>query len=136
MALVRAAAVTCSLAAIVLGGAASAQDYPTKPIRIVANTVGGSGDFVARLVADGISGRVGQSLIVDNRPANFIAEIVSKAPPDGYTLLVASSLLWIAPLLQKTPYDFDKDFTPVTMVDKSPLILVVHPSVAATSVKD
>ena len=116
-------------------GGVSGQDYPNKPIRLLATVVGGSGDFVARLVANGISGRLGQPIIVDNRPTLLSAEIVSKAPPDGYTLIVASSGLWVAPILQKTPYQME-DFAPITMVGKSPLILVVHPSVAANSVKE
>src|ERR1051325_5909792 len=97
------------------------QDYPTKPVRVLATLVGGSGDFVARLVTDGIAGRLGQPMIVDNRPTNLNGELLAKATPDGHTLLVASSNLWIAPLLQKTSYDMERDVAPVTMVDKSPL---------------
>src|SRR5688572_10740672 len=72
-------------AGVVLG-----QDYPIKPIRIVAPGLGGSGDFASRLIAQGISGTLGQQVIIDNRPTGVIqAEAVYKAPPDGYTLLVA-----------------------------------------------
>jgi len=116
---------------------ASGQNYPNKPIRMVTGEVGGGPDYVARLIARGISGPLGQQVIVDNRPTGIIpADIVSKAPPDGYTLLVTSNVLWITPLLQNTPYDPLKDFLPITLATISPNILVVHPSVAAQSVKE
>src|SRR5689334_22274397 len=76
-------------------GAASAQDYPSKSIRIVTGEAGGSNDFAARLVAGGISGPLGQPVIVDNRTGGVIAvEIVSKAQPDGYTLLMFNNSMW------------------------------------------
>src|ERR1041384_449001 len=102
---------------------AFAQTYPNKPIRVVTNEVGGSPDYVARLIAQGISGPLGQQVIVDNRPTGIIpADIVSKAPPDGYTLLVTSNVLWIASLIQNTPYDPVRDFMPVTLATLSPNI--------------
>src|SRR5262245_29137354 len=83
-----------------------AQSYPERPLRIVAGSAGGGADFIARLIAQGITGPLGQPVIVDNRPTGVIPpEIVSKAPPDGYTLLVSGSNFWIGPLLQATPYD-------------------------------
>src|SRR5262245_29726643 len=82
------------------------QDYPNKPIRLVTSAAGGGSDFTARRVAQGISGALGQPIIVDNRPTGVIpAEIVSKAPPDGYTVLLSGSNMWIIPLLQNTRYD-------------------------------
>ena len=78
---------------------ASGQSYPTKTIRIVSAQPGGGTDFVARLIAQGLSGALGQSAIVDNRPAIIQGEIVSKAPPDGYTLLVVGESLWVQSLL-------------------------------------
>jgi tripartite-type tricarboxylate transporter receptor subunit TctC len=86
------------------------QDYPNKPIRLFASSVGGVTDFAARLMAPGISSGLGQSVIVENRPSNLLGELVSKAPPDGYTLLIAGGTFTIGPLLQKMSYDPVKDF--------------------------
>src|SRR3990172_7129359 len=84
----------------------SSQDFPNKPIRIVTSAPGGGTDVVARLIAQGLTGPLGQQVIVDNRGSGQITgEIVSHTSPDGYTLLIAGSTFWIGPLLQKTPYD-------------------------------
>ncbi|MSP98388.1 MAG: hypothetical protein EXR29_14470 [Betaproteobacteria bacterium] len=80
-------------------------------------------------------GPLGQQLVVDNRPTVFLAEIVAKAPPDGYTLLVTGSTHWITPLLEKTAYDPIKDFALITLVDRSPSVLVVHPSMPLKSTR-
>ena len=127
-----------SLGMIFLGtAAASGQDYPNKPIRWVTSAPGGGGDFLSRLIAQGISGSLGQPVIVDNRAGAVISgTIVSKALPDGYTLLMQSGALWIAPLLQNTPYDPVRDFSPITLAVNSPNILVVHPSLPVKSVKE
>jgi tripartite-type tricarboxylate transporter receptor subunit TctC len=127
-----------SVALTVLGtGIVSGQDYPNKVIRIVTTGAGTGSDFTSRIVADGISGPLGQQVIVDNRASGVIpGEIVAKAPPDGYTLLVTGSTLWIGPFLQSTPYDPVRDFAPITLTDRSPSVVVVHPSVPAKSVKD
>src|SRR5262245_62629426 len=85
---------------------ASGQAFPNKAVRIVTSSVGGGNDFTARLIAQGITGSLGQPVIVENRPTTLIVgEIVSKAPPDGYTLLLNGSTFWILPLLVHTPYD-------------------------------
>src|SRR5262249_4970729 len=91
---------------------ASAQDYPTKPIRIVTGPAGGGGDFTARQIAQGLTAAWGQQFVIDNRSGVAQGEAVVKAPPDGYTLFVAGGNVWIAPLLQKTPYDVVRDFVP------------------------
>ena len=128
---------TFSVSLLVLSaGAVSAQNYPNKPIRIVTATPGGSGDFVARLIAQGISSPLGQNIVVENRATIMSGELVSKAPPDGYTLLVIGGLFWIGPLLQKIPYDPVRDFSPIALLVNTPNILVVHESVAAKSVKE
>ena len=114
----------------------SGQAYPYKPIRIITSLPGGATDFVARLVAAGISGPLGQQVIVDSRPSSVTADLTMNAQPDGYTLLVEAGSMWFATLLQKTTYDVLRDFIPITPVIASPLILVVHPGVAANSVKD
>ena len=124
-----------SVGALSLGmSMVSGQDFPSRPIRIVTSNVGGSSDFVARHIASGLTANLGQSVIVDNRA--IPAEIVSKAPPHGHTLIVDGSSCWVAPLLQKMPYDFMRDFSPITLAITQPNVLVVHPSVAANSVKE
>src|SRR3990170_1805340 len=118
-------------------GVVSGQDYPNKPIRIVTSSVGGGTDFVARQIAQGISGPLGQQVIVDNRPSGVIpGETVAKAAPDGYTLLAAGGILWMGPLIQKTPYDAVRDFSPISLTARSPNVLVVHPSLPVKSVKE
>ncbi len=110
--------------------------YPSKPIRIVTSDAGGGNDFVARLIAQGLTASLGQQGVVDNRPAGVIpGEIVSKARPDGYTLLVYGNNLWIGQFLQHSPYDPVRDFAPISLIGRAPNVLVVHPSVAASSVK-
>ena len=118
--------------------AVSGQNYPNKPVRIVTGGVGSGSDFVSRLIAQGLSGSLGQQVIVDNRPSGVIpGDTVAKAPPDGYTLLVSGSVLWIGPLLRDTnPYDPVKDFTAVTLAASSPNILVVHPSLPVKTVRE
>ena len=117
-------------------GAVSGQAYPSKPIRLFASTVGGGTDLEARLIAPGISGPLGQPVVVENRAGIVPFEIVAKAPPDGYALLVASAPFFVGPLLRKAPYDPVSDFLPITMVSREPNILVVHPSLPVKSVKD
>src|SRR5215212_8058784 len=91
-------------------GAAISQEYPTRPVRIVTSPAGGGSDLVARLVARGVAPLLGQQVIVDNRPAIIAPEVVSKAAPDGYTLLVAGSTHWLGPLVEKVSYDPLRDF--------------------------
>jgi len=117
-------------------GVVRGQDYPNKPIRIVT-PAGGAGDFVARLIAEKITGPLGQPIIVDGRSTVIAVETVAKeAPSDGYTLLVAGNSLWIGPLLQKMPYDPLRDFAPISLLDRAPNVLVVHPSLPVHSVKE
>ena len=127
----------CVLAAlaIVACSHAIAQSYPTKPIRIVTSPAGGGNDFPARLIATHLSKPLGQQLIVDNRPTVLLGELVSKAPPDGYTLLVTGSAHWIGPLVEKVNYDPFRDFAPITLIDRAPSVLVVHPSLPVKTVK-
>jgi len=122
---------------LVSAGGVSSQDYPSKPIRFVTVSVGSDSDRVARLIAQGVSGPLGQQVIVDNRPTGIIpGEVVSKASPDGYTVLVVGSSFWTGPIFQKTPYDVIKDFSPITLVGSVPNLLVVHPSLPVKSVKE
>ena len=126
-----------SAGTVALCGAAAAQDFPARPVRIVTATVGGTTDLVARLIAQGLTSSLGQQVIVDNRPPGIIpGEIVVKAPPDGYTLLFHGSSLWMMPLLQKVPFDPVKDLAPVTLASSTPNIVVVNPAVPAKTIKE
>ncbi len=117
---------------------AISQDFPSKPIRAFTSVAGGGADFVLRQIAQGISGVLGQQVIVENRPGETLAaEAVSKALPDGYTLLYYGSALWVLPLMRKdVPYDTVRDFAPITLTTIQPNILVVHPTLPVKSVKD
>lgn len=128
-------------ASIVCTGAAIAQTYPTKPIRIVVpQPPGGSTDLVARPLARNLSEALGQSVVVENRPgAGSIigTEIVAKAAPDGHTLLMVAASFTINPSLHKQlPFDPVADFAPISLLSSFPNILVVHPSVPAKSVQE
>lgn len=114
-----------------------AQDYPNRPIHIITTGIGGALDFTARLTAQGISGALGQPVVVENRASVIIsAEFVSRAPPDGHTLLVIGTPLWVGPLLEKLSYDPIRDFSPITLAGITPNVLVVHPSLPVKSVKE
>jgi len=116
-------------------GSVTAQSYPNKPIRIVTTEAGSGTDFGARLVAQGISGALGQQVVVENRSGVMPNEVVFRAAPDGYTLLLNGSAHWLLPFLQADlAWQPLKDFTPVTMTDRSPNVLVVQPGFAAKSV--
>jgi tripartite-type tricarboxylate transporter receptor subunit TctC len=124
-----------------IGAAAAAAPYPTKPIRmIVAVPPGGPADTLARLVAPRLTESLGQTVVIDNRPgANGIIayETTARAAPDGHTFTaVAAGVVINASLYKSVPYDPIRDFAPITLGITVPNILVVHPSVAASSVQD
>jgi tripartite-type tricarboxylate transporter receptor subunit TctC len=125
--------------ALVVSGPAWTQTYPTKPLRIVTLGSGTTNDFMARLIAQPVSNSLGQQIIVENRAGSAIipGQIVSKAAPDGYTLLYTAASTWLVTLLQKdVPYDPFKDFAPVTLTSRGINVLVVHPSLPVKSVKE
>jgi tripartite-type tricarboxylate transporter receptor subunit TctC len=134
-------AVCAALAAVVASAdAASAADYPDRPVKMIAPfTAGGPTDLVARLLADKLSQSLGRQFYVENRTGaggNVGMTQVARSAPDGYTILVASSSYVVNPsLYANNPYDPFKDFAPVTLAGAAPNILVVHPSVAAKTVK-
>lgn len=132
----------CGLAFLQPSGASGAETYPAKPVRIIVPfPPGGPVDTLARIVGQHLSPALGQQMIVDNRPgANGIigTDLVSKAAPDGYTLLMGNlgPIAINVSLYHKLPYDPVKNFAPVAMVAVAPQILVAHPSLPARSVRE
>jgi tripartite-type tricarboxylate transporter receptor subunit TctC len=129
------------LCLIAAAGAAGAQEYPVKPIRVIVPfPAGGGSDTIARVLAQRLSGALGQTVVTDNRAGasgNIAAELAAKAVPDGYTLLFGNSSLSISPaVFQKLPYDPVRDLMPISMVSSYPFVLVVHPSLPVKSVKE
>ena len=122
-------------------GYAHAQGYPAKSIRVVVPYApGGATDLTARLVGQKMNDSLKQTVVIDNRPGAggvIGADIVARAAPDGYTVLLASPAeIAVLPHLQKMPYNVDKDFAPVSLAVSTPLILVVHPSLPLKTVKE
>ena len=120
---------------------ALAQDYPVKPVRLIVGFPGGSAtDVIGRLTAQKMGESLGQQVVMDNRPgagANIAAELVAKAPPDGYTLLMANAGIAVsASAYAKLNYNALRDLAPVTQVSATPHILVTHPSLPAKTVKE
>lgn len=124
------------LLGLLSSGMTWAQTYPVKPVRIVTVAPGSANDIVARLIAQEIRNGLGQPVVVDNR-GTIAAELVARAPADGYTLLLYGSAVWLSPFIRaKTPYDPVKDFAPITLVASSPNVVVVHPSLPVKSVRE
>jgi len=120
---------------------ATAQPYPAKPVRVIVPFPPGAGaDITTRLFAPRFSEALGQPFVVENRAGaagNIGAEVVARATPDGYTLLIAPASIAISQTLyKKLPFDLVRDFQPVAMLASVPFILVVHPSLPARNVKD
>ncbi len=144
--MVRAAGVAAGLAfaaaALVAPLPASAQAYPTKPVRMVVPfPPGGSLDIAGRLIAQKLSEAWGQSVVVENKPGaggNIGADLVAKSPPDGYTILLgALSTHAVNPSLYRTmPYDAAKDFAPITLIAVTPNVLVVNAASPVNNVKE
>lgn len=116
-------------------------DYPVRPVRlVVAYAPGGTTDFTARVTAPRLTELLGQTVVVDNRPgAGSIlgTDVVAKGTPDGYTLLMADTAFGIIPAIyEKLPFDVQKDFATISQIMSVPNALVVHPSVAARSVRE
>jgi len=119
----------------------AAQTYPSKPVRlIVPFPPGGSNDIVARMLATQLAGPLGQSVVIENKGGAggvLGTDVVAKAAPDGYSLLLISVAYAFAPALYKTlPYDPEKAFAPITIVGRGPSALTVHPSVPANTVAE
>ena len=132
---------TFALLLLIAMGAAAAQSYPTHPVRmIVPYAAGGASDVTARIVAAGLSERLKQQIVVENRTGAggaIGAEAAAKAAPDGYTLLLGSaSEIVMLPVVARIPFDPLRDFAPVAMVSDIALVLAVHPSLPAQSVQE
>ncbi len=136
--------ISVALGTILLGslmtGAAFAQNFPTKPIRmIIALAPGGGVDTTGRFIASKLGEAWGQNVVADNRPGaggTIAADIVAKSPGDGYTLLMTSAGVSITPSLLKLGYNARTDLLPVTMAVVSPGVMVVHPSLPVKSIKE
>jgi tripartite-type tricarboxylate transporter receptor subunit TctC len=133
--------ITALCGLLALNNVAPAQDYPTRPVRmIVAVPPGGPADTLARLVGPKLSDALGQIVVIDNRPgANGIIayDMAARATPDGYTFVLVAAGVAINPsLYRNVPYDPIRDFSPITLGITVPNILIVHPSVPAKSVKE
>jgi tripartite-type tricarboxylate transporter receptor subunit TctC len=123
-----------------LTAAAAAQEYPTKPVRlIIPFPPGGSNDVVGRMIATKLSERLGKLVVVDNRAGAggvIGTELAANAPKDGYTLLFASIAHAINPWLYKLPYDAHKAFVPIAGIASSPNALAIHPDLPAKTLKE
>jgi tripartite-type tricarboxylate transporter receptor subunit TctC len=124
-----------------VSGAAFAQKFPEKPVKIVVPFApGGGADMLARTLSASLADMWGQSVVVENRAGasgNIGAEAVARSEPDGYTLLLTSSAFVISPgMSNKLPFNVEKDFTPITLAAELPNVLVVHPGVKASTAKE
>ncbi len=121
-------------------GVVFGQSFPMRPVRMVTAEAGGGSDLVSRLLAQSLVGVWGQQVVVDNRGTAggaIAAEIVAKAPQDGYTLLHYGSNIWLLPFLRKSlPYDPVRDLAPVSLTARAPNIIVVHPAQPIKSVAE
>jgi tripartite-type tricarboxylate transporter receptor subunit TctC len=126
------------LCAALAAGTVCAQRYPMKPVRLLASGVGGAGDFTARVVALGLTSRLGQQVIVDNRPGGLVpGEIVAKAQPDGHTLMLVGIVIWLSPFMRDSmPFDPVRDFAPITLAAQVPNVLVVNLALPVKSVQE
>ena len=129
------------VAVLVTASTVHAQDYPARPIRmVVAVAPAGPTDILGRIIGQKLTEKWGQAVIIDNRPGGgqvIGADIVAKSPPDGYTLFMGTNTFAVNPaLFKKLPFDSLRDFAPITLVAEIPLVLVVHPSVPAKTLKE
>jgi len=126
--------------AIAVPGGSSAQQYPTRAVRLVVGfAAGGATDISARFLAQKLSETIGQQVVVDNRPgagSTLASDLVARGTPDGYTLLFANATVAMPSLFARLSFDVRKDLVPVSLVGYGPLVLVVHPSLPVKSAKE
>jgi tripartite-type tricarboxylate transporter receptor subunit TctC len=130
-----------ALPALLVAGVAHGEDYPSRPIRVIVPfSPGGAVDGPMRLIAQALGTRLGQPVVVENKPgagATIGTDVVAKAAPDGYTLLLASQTNAIsATLYSKLPFDPIADFTPITLIGREPGVVVVNPAVPAKTLQE
>jgi tripartite-type tricarboxylate transporter receptor subunit TctC len=129
-----------TVAAVGHASVAHTQSFPTKPIRVVTSQPGNGFDIASRIIAERLTASLGQPVIVDNRggAGGVIAgEIVARAQPDGHTLLSYGNTIWQIGFMRKNvPFDPQRDFAPITIAVVAPNVLVVHPSLPVSSVKE
>lgn len=128
----------CLLAHAAVAATAGAPEFPHRPIRLIASGVGGTGDFTARLIGPHLTSRLGQPVVVDNRPGGVVpGQILVEAQPDGHTLMLTGAVTWLSPFMRTSvPFDPVRDFAPIMLAIQSPNVLVVHPSLPVKTVKD
>src|SRR3954451_1688889 len=137
----RAIALALALAAKFVAPGAHAEDYPARPVRIIVGFIpGSSADITARVLGQRMGQTLGQQFVIENKPgagSGLAAELVARAPNDGYTLFLGSSAnITNAAINPALPFDMAKDFAPIALVTAAPVILVVHPAVGVNSVPE
>ena len=138
----RAVGILCLMVLAFIGATRSlmAQSYPSRPVRVIVPFApGGGSDLIGRLIAQKLSERLGQQVLVENKPGaggNLGAELAVRAAPDGYTLLLIAGSYTVNPSLYKLSWDSANDITPIVQLSQGPFVLVVHPSVAARSLSE
>lgn len=135
------ALLSATVLSIMAGFVHAQADYPTRPIRLIVPTAaGGSTDIAGRILAQGLTERLNRQVVVENRPGAGTmigGEIVAKAKPDGYTLLIGASALALNPaIFRKMPYDAERDLAPITQIAILPNVIIAHPSLPVRNVKD
>jgi tripartite-type tricarboxylate transporter receptor subunit TctC len=115
---------------------AIAQDYPTRPVRILTSSPGGGNDFLARIVAPALGTALDQQVVVDNRTSRLVGGLAARATPDGYTLAIGGGTMQYNPITEDADYNILTDFVPISQLERAPLVLVVHPSLKVATVKD
>lgn len=129
----------CALIAVATAGAAAAaaaQNYPTRPVRIFTSTPGGGNDFLARIVAGPLGTALGQQVVVDNRTSRLVGGLGARATPDGYTLTIGGGTMQYNPIMEESDYNVLTDFAPISLLERAPLVLVVHPSLKVNTVQE
>jgi tripartite-type tricarboxylate transporter receptor subunit TctC len=135
------AILACTMGLVIAGATARADDYPTRPVRLIVGFIpGSSADITARVLGQRMGQILGQQFVVESKPgagSSLAAEFVTRAPKDGYTLFIASSAnITNAAINPNLPFDIAKDFTPIALINTAAVILVVHPSTGAKSVAE
>jgi len=132
--------VTLAVMSASSAGYAAGQDYPNRPVRMLAPEPGGGNELAGRAIAGELSKSLGHTFVVENRgtaSGAIAGEILAKAPPDGYTLLYYGSTVWLVPYLRdRVPFDPLRDFAPVSLATRAPFFLFIHPSLPVNSVKE